>query len=136
MYKFILITIVLFSCKNETNRLIPFPLKFYEKCNINSSEHLFFIVAGDNLYENKNKIDSMVVKEASRESSITITLYKEGWGIDRTNFGQDVEPFGNEWESYLGDYRYAVYQISNNEIQKKQLYDKRKLIELNGKKID
>ncbi|WP_159038369.1 hypothetical protein [Brumimicrobium mesophilum] len=116
--------------------LIQFPSKFYEKCNINSSEHLFFIVTGDNLYEKKNVIDSMVVKEALKEKSITITLYKEGWGIDSTNFGQDIEPFGSEWESYLGDYRYAVYQISNNEIQRKQLYDKRKLIELNGKKIN
>lgn len=138
------ISIILFtllfvvSCKSEKHELIPFPIEFYDKCSIDKSEHLFYIITGENFYSENNKksIDSLVLNTIKNKKHITtITLYKEGWDFSRKDFGQNYEPFGNEWESYLGDYRYCVYKIFNEKILKKKLYDTRSLIELNGKKI-
>lgn len=132
---FILLLFV--SCKSKKQELIPFPIEFYNKCSIDKSKHLFFIVTGDNLYSENTKkmIDSLVISKVNTKKYITITLYKEGRNFSRKDFGQNYEPFGNEWESFLGDYRYSVYKILNKKIIKKKLYDTRSLIELNGKKI-
>lgn len=126
------------SCRPEKIELISFPDNFYEKCFIDSSKHLYYIVTGKDLYSesNKKKIDSLVLKKLNNKKYMTVSLYKEGWNFSRKDFGQNYEPFGNEWESYLGDYRYCAYKIENKKILKKKLYDTRKLIELNGKKLN
>lgn len=133
---FILI-ITMVSCQSEKIELIPFPAEFYEKCFIDSSKNFFMIIGGDDLYnkQKRNQIDSLVLNAVQGRDFTVVTLYKEGADIDRNDFGQNYEPFGSEWESYLGDYRYAVYRISENKIKKMKLYDNRKLIELNWKEI-
>lgn len=127
------------SCKPEKIELISFPDNFYEKCFIDSSKHLFYIVTGKDLYteSNKKSIDSLVVlKRLNNKKYIRVALYKEGWSFSRKDFGQNYEPFGSEWESYLGDYVYCYYELKNEKILTKRLYDTRKLIELNGEKLD
>ncbi|WP_159038608.1 hypothetical protein [Brumimicrobium mesophilum] len=125
------------SCQKDRIELIPFPPEFYAKCFIDKSQNLVMVLGGDNLYTQQNRIliDSLVLDEVEENDKLTVTLYKEARSLNRTNFGQDYEPFGNEWESYLGVYRYGYFIIHDKQIVEKGLYDNRRLIELNGKEI-
>ena len=135
---FFVILIFILSCRSEGISLVSFPTEFYDKCNIDSTKRNYMIVVGDNLYEahNRSKVDSLVQAKFKNEEKIEVELYKEGWLMNRNDFGQKAEPFGKNWESYFGDYTYAFYIILDGNLSKKSLFKERKLIEYNWKKVN